>query len=313
MKAAVLSQYGVPRYGDFPTPTAQAGCVVVDVRAASLNAIDVALAAGRHPLAPKELPVVAGIEGIGTVGGHKRVYFVRPTSPYGSMAETTLVPENNILDVPDGIDDARAAALGNGGMAALMPLRDCAAIREGESVLILGATGVVGQLAVQCASALGAGQIVAAGRSADALGVCAVHGATSQIILDDHIRPEDLRASSPGGFDVVIDYVGGAPAAAACRALAPRGRLVQVGDRAGVEIPLPVAPLRVSGGSVTGFMPTHYGMEAMRSAYETLVCWTLESRIVVATSTTSLHDLELAWQAYGGAREKAVLLVGDQS
>src|SRR5262249_24004408 len=150
MKAAVLNEHGSPCYGDFDEPSPQNGHSHVSVRAASVNAIDVALASGRHPFSPKVLPIVTGIEGVGVTQG-RRVNFFGSAPPYGSMAQTTLVPDTNMFDVPDGLDDARAAALGNGGLAALMPLRDGAAMRPGERGPLLGATRTVGRLAVHSA------------------------------------------------------------------------------------------------------------------------------------------------------------------
>jgi NADPH:quinone reductase-like Zn-dependent oxidoreductase len=238
VKAAVLGQYGVAVYGDFDAPSPQDGHSPVSVRAAPVNAIDVTIASVRHPLSDKVLPIMTGIEGVGITGG-RRVYFFGPTPPYGSMAQTTLVPDTNMFDVADGLDDARAAALGNGGLAVFIPLHDAAAMRAGERLLIQGATGTVGRLAIQCAAALGAGQIVAAGRDRDGLKRAATLGATPTISLTRD-RPLDhaLRETAPTGFDIILDYLGGERASAASRVLAPRGRLIQLGDRAGDEITL---------------------------------------------------------------------------
>jgi NADPH:quinone reductase-like Zn-dependent oxidoreductase len=311
MKAAVLGQYGVPCYGDFDEPSPQNGHSLVAVRAASVNAIDVALASGRHPFSPKVLPIVAGIEGVGVTQA-RRVYFFGPAPPYGSMAQTTLVPDTNMFDVPDGLDDARAAALGNGGLAAFMPLRDGAAIRPGERVLILGATGTVGRLAIQCAAALGAGQIVAAGRDRDALDRDAELGATSTISLTDGRPLHDIiRGAAADGFDIILDYLGGEPASAASRVLAPRGRLIQLGDRAGHAMTVALAPLRAVGASIIGFMPSHYGQAAMRSAYAKLTQLTLEGTLIVETTTAPLRAVEDVWRAHRNARTKLILSIGE--
>jgi NADPH2:quinone reductase len=228
------------------------------------------------------------------------------------MAQTTLVPDTNMFDVPDGLDDARAAALGNGGLAAFMPLRDGAAIRPGERVLILGATGTVGRLAIQCAAALGAGQIVAAGRDRDALDRAAELGATSTISLTDG-RPLDdiIRGAAPAGFDIILDYLGGEPASAASRVLAPRGRLIQIGDRAGHNMTVELAPLRAVGASIIGFLPAYYGLAAMRSAYATLTQLTLDGTLIVETTTAPLRAVEDVWRAHANARAKVVLSIGE--
>jgi NADPH2:quinone reductase len=311
VKAAVLGQYGVPRYGNFNAPLPQDGHSLVSVRAASMNAIDVAIASGRHSLSPRVLPIVTGIEGVGITEG-RRVYFFGPTPPYGSMAQTTLVPDTNMFDVADGLDDARAAALGNGGLAAFIPLHEAAAMRAGERVLILGATGTVGRLAIQCARSLGAGQIVAVGRDHDGLERAATLGATSTIsLIHDHPLDHALRETAPTGFDIILDYLGGEPASAASCVLAPRGRLIQLGDRAGDEVRLSVAPLRAVGGSVIGCRPTHYGVAAMRSAYTRLTQLTLEGTLIVETTTAPLQAVEEVWRAHGNARTKVVLSIGE--
>jgi NADPH:quinone reductase-like Zn-dependent oxidoreductase len=222
------------------------------------------------------------------------------------------VPDTNMFDVPDGLDDARAAALGNGGLAAFMPLRDGAAIRPRERVLILGATGTVGRLAIQCAAALGAGHIVATGRDRDALDRAAELGASSTISLTDgRALDEIFRGAAPAGFDIILDYLGGQPASAASRVLAPRGRLIQLGDRAGHDMTVAVAPLRAVGASIIGFTPAHYGLAAMRSAYATLTQLTLEGTLIVETTTAPLRAVEDVWRAHRDARAKVVLSIGE--
>jgi NADPH:quinone reductase-like Zn-dependent oxidoreductase len=120
-----------------------------------------------------------------------------------------------------------------------------------------------------------------------------------------------MRGAAPGGFDVILDYLGGEPASAASRVLAPRGRLIQLGDRAGHEMTVSVAPLRAVGASIIGFMPALYGLAAMSSAYDTLTRLTLEGTLIVETKTAPLHAVEDVWRAHRDARTKVVLSIGE--
>jgi NADPH2:quinone reductase len=125
--------------------------VVVNVTAAAISQFDVVHASGKHAIKPPTLPAVVGNEGVGRLEDGRRVYFAGPLAPHGSMAEQTLVNSSNLIDVPTGVDDATAAALGNSGLAAWLPLSSRAQLVPDEVVLIIGATGIVGRLAVQAA------------------------------------------------------------------------------------------------------------------------------------------------------------------
>src|SRR5260370_41393406 len=157
MKAAVLYELGnAPRFDEFAEPTAGKDEAVVRVRGASLKAVDRQLASGAHYASPRELPVVCGTDGVGGLEDGTRVFFGGPGRPYGAMAERTVAPRAFCFPVPPGIDDDTAAAPPNPGVSAWLSLTHPAKVAPGETVLILGATGVTGQLAVQIAKLLGA-------------------------------------------------------------------------------------------------------------------------------------------------------------
>jgi NADPH2:quinone reductase len=303
MRAAVLTSYGTPSYGDFPDPEDDH---VLDVLAAGLNGVDVLIASGTHYFSPKELPVVAGIDGVGRTADGRRVYFSRPPAPYGSMAERAPVQPTAVLPVPDGVSDVVAAALGNAGMAAWMPLSDSGRLAAGETVLVLGATGVVGRLAVQAARLLGAGTVIAAGRDAGRLAELRELGADRTVDLARDDLPGALRAA--GGVDVIVDYLWGQPAAAALTAGKPGVRLVHVGDRAGAEAPVPGALLRSLGASITGFLPVWSGAAAMATAYRRLGEAAAAGHLDVPAEAVPLADVAAAWARYPGTRHKLVLV-----
>ncbi|MGO9901794.1 MAG: hypothetical protein ACLP0J_19390 [Solirubrobacteraceae bacterium] len=171
MKAAVLHKLGeVPRYVDSPEPVAGDGEVLVEVKAVAAENVDKAVAAGTHFAASQfhpNLPAIVGFDGIRTLPDGTLVGFSQPRPPYGALAERTVVPVANTIPAPDGIDPATAVVLSSAvtGFA----IKTAAGFTPGETVLIQGATGVAGRLAVQVARLLGAGRVVATGRDEDAL------------------------------------------------------------------------------------------------------------------------------------------------
>lgn len=312
MKAAVLEKYGVPTYRDYPEPDLADfdGCELVDVHAATINNIDIITAAGTHFFSPTTFPVVAGIEGAGVTADGTRVYFGRPMSPYGSMAEKTVVNKNYALPIPDALEFPMAATLGNAGMAAAMPFLDVAPLRPGNTVAVLGASGVVGRLAVQIAGLLGAETVIAVGRDAEALEETRDLGATGIVVtegLDADEVTAGLTAASGGGVDVIVDYTWGPPALAALAAGNTGVRLVQIGESAADAIVLPAQLLRAKGASVTGFVPIHYGPQAMKAAYSQLTEWSVSGSLRVDYISVPLADVADAWDAAGRSRRKLVL------
>src|SRR5580692_9094866 len=195
MRAAVLRAYGVPVADSFEEPSPDRDQAVVDVLAAGLNPVDVAICAGRFYAGKPPLPSVAGREGVGRLDG-QRVYFDAPVSPFGSMAERALVDPRSTYPVPDGVADGVAVALGISGLAAWLALTWRAQLKEGEHVLVLAASGVLGQIAVQAAKLLGAGRVVAAARSPEGLARCLELGADASVRLDD---PDDLSVALAQG------------------------------------------------------------------------------------------------------------------
>ena len=170
MNAAVLHQFGEPpRCEQFPEPVAGENEVIVQVHTASIKPVDRQIASGSHYATPGQLPFVCGIDGVGHLSDGQRVFFAGCRPPYGAMAQQTVVPKAFTFPLPATLTDELAAAIPNPGVSAWLALTFRAKLAAGENVLILGATGVTGGLAVQIAKLLGAARVVAAGRNQQCL------------------------------------------------------------------------------------------------------------------------------------------------
>lgn len=304
MNAAVVNVLGQPPvFQDFPDPTPLEGEVVIQVRAAGLHPIVKALASGSHYLATGEVPSVPGVDGVGTLPDGRRVYFSTfARKPWGTMCERTVSPLARCLPLPDGIDDTQAAAIVNPGMSAWLSLKWRAAVTEGETVLILGATGVAGQLAIQAARHLGASRIIAAGRNVEALSTLEIDRVVPLGQAEDAVR-EAFAAEVASGVDVVIDYLWGRPTELLLEALAKsfnptathRVRLVEVGESAGKTISLPGATLRSVDlrimGSGFGSVPLQAVFDAIPTLFEMAAAGVLR----VAAEPVPLAEVEEAW------------------
>jgi len=318
MKAAVLHKLGSePCYEDFVEPAAQDGEILVRVRAASLKSVDKQMAAGSHYASPKELPAICGMDGVGTLEGGSRVFFGGPRKPFGAMAERTVAPRAFCFPVPDAIDDATAAALPNPGVSAHLVLTQNARLASGETVLILGATGVTGKLAVQVARLLGARRIVGAGRNREALSRLLELGADAVIQLDqsdDDLKKSFAREAGKDGFNVVVDYVWGKPTEAFLAALTQseitaigaETRLIQVGESAASVISLPAAVLRSRALTIRGTagIPPR---DALATAMKQIMDWAAAGQLTIETETIPLAQVQQAWQR--NERSRRIVLI----
>jgi NADPH2:quinone reductase len=303
MKAAVISALGqVPEYQDFPDPTPGPGEAVVHVRAAGLHPIVKAFAAGTHYAGKGEVPMIPGIDGVGTLDDGRRVYFGFSRQPWGTMCERAVAPLARCIPLPDGIDDIQGAAIANPGMSAWLSIKERAALKPGESVLILGATGVAGQLAIQAARHLGASRIVAAGRNLDALAFEKTDAVVSLTQPEDAIR-DAFTDEAKQGIDVVIDYLWGRPTELLLEALArtfdPNAarstRLVEVGESAGKTISLPGATLRGVDLKVMGSGFGSFPLQRVLDAIPTLFTLGAAGTLKVAVEPVPLSQVESAW------------------
>ncbi|HEY4238709.1 MAG TPA: zinc-binding alcohol dehydrogenase family protein [Kofleriaceae bacterium] len=297
MKAAVLhGPDRVPAYEDFADPAPAAGEIVVDVLAASLHHLTRGHALGKHYSSHGQFPSIPGVDGVGRRPDGQLIYFGGVRAPYGTFAERAATRGG--LPLPAGLDPQRAAAMMNAAASSWLALSCRAPIEAGATVLVVGATGASGSLALQIARHLGATRVIAVGRRRDAL--AALHP-------DAALTPDDkdaLVAEFARGVDVVLDYVWGAPAqamfAAIMAAHSPkRLRYVNIGALAGDAQVHPhllrSLPIELLGSGIGSVSQAQWAHELPR-ILAALPAFTLRFDPV------PLADVAAAWQREGGDR-----------
>ncbi len=292
---------------------------MVRVRAASLKNIDKARASGAHYDSHRELPVVCGIDGVAALSDGTRVFCGGCRAPFGMMAEQAVVPRAYCLPVPDAVDDTTAAALPNPALSSWLPLVWSAKLKPGETVLILGATGVAGKLAIQIAKFLGAGRVVAAGRNHQVLATLADLGADATIALDRsdaEVAASFVGEASRRRFDIVLDYLWGHPTELLLNALTGHDvmaegnavRLVEIGEIAGPTISLSAATLRSSGIQIFG---SGGGGIPHRAVFETFPqLWALagSGKLRIDIEPVPLAVIEDAWERHDSRGRRLVIV-----
>ena len=312
MKAALIKEPGTsPVYTDFREPVATAGLVPVKVAASSLSHVTKSRAAGAHYSASGKFPLVPGVDGTGTLEDGTRVYFVLPEAPFGGMAEYCLVKQNRCIPLPPALDDVTAAAIAIPGMSSWAAFVERAKLARGETVLINGATGTSGSLAVQIAKHLGAGKVIATGRNVQALQSLHALGADVTISLaqDKDALEGEFQKHFRDGVGVVLDYLWG-PSAELLLASATKAaedvvplRFVQIGAISAPTITLPSSALRSTAielmGSGIGSVP----MPRIFEAITHLLDATIPQGFRIATHAVPLSAVESHWtKAEGRAR-----------
>jgi NADPH:quinone reductase-like Zn-dependent oxidoreductase len=298
MRAAILHEYGTtPALGEFDEPEPAEGQVVADVLAAGLNPVDLRRASGTFYGRVPPVPCVAASEGVARLPDGRRVYFDPPVEPYGSLAERTLLDASTTFDVPEGLEEGVAVALGIAGLAGWLALEWSAKLREGETVLVLAASGTVGLIAVQAARILGAGRIVAAARSREGLAAAERAGADATVALgevDD--LTEALEEAGGGGFDVIVDPLWGEPGVAALKTANRFGRHVALGQSAGAEATITNADVRGTPMTIVGHTNYAVPLEDRRAAYERMAAHAAAGELQIAYEEVPLDDVQAAWE-----------------
>jgi len=277
------------------------------------------MASGSHYGSHRELPVICGIDGVGVLDDGTRVFCGGSPPPYGMMAELTVVPKAFCLPVPADLDDRTAAALPNPALSSWLPLLWRAKLKPGETVLILGATGVSGKLAIPIAKHLGAGRVVAAGRNERALKTLPALGADATIALDQsdaELTSAFAREAGQSRFDVILDYLWGRPTEILLAALTRDDvlaessvvRLIEIGDMAGPAISLPAAALRSSGIELYGSGGGSIPHSAIFDAFPKLWALALAGKLPIDTEAVPLAEVESAWRRNDAAGRRLVLV-----
>ena len=315
MNAAVVQSFDAPpTYNPFADPIPQDGETLVTVTAAALHQIVRSIANGTHYMSKGELPFIPGVDGagrlqdaVGQLPAGTRVYFGGARFPYGTLCEQTVINPAMIVPLPDAIGDTLAAGIANPAMSSWVAL-DRGRFTPGESVLILGATGTAGQLAVQIAKSRGARHIIAAGRNPEALEKLKSLGANTVISLtqDNDALIAALRSEfAANGLDIVLDYLWGPPASAALEAIAqkglsktaPRVRYIQIGSMAGASIPFHAATLRSSGLELLGSGFGSASLDQIRDAITGFFAAAATTPFQTHIKAVPLRDVEALWNA----------------
>jgi NADPH:quinone reductase-like Zn-dependent oxidoreductase len=228
MKAAIVLEAGkTPVFGDFQEPTPVPGEEKITVIASALSNFAKLNASAYTKRESGQYPFIAGIDGVGRTQNGRRVYFINPRAPFGAIAETVVVNSSQCITLPEGVDDIMAAAIANPGSSSWIAFKERARLEMGENVLINGATGIAGKLAVQIAKHLGAKKVIATGRNAAALEETKSLGADVTISL--LLKPDELEKTfkeqiGGDGVDVVIDYLWGEYAEILMSAISKEGK-----------------------------------------------------------------------------------------
>lgn len=310
MKAALVTEWGRnPAYTDVPEPQPRDSAEVATVEASALTNLTRALVSGKH-YASKEiqLPAIPGVDGVARLSDGRRIY-TGALGYSGMMAERALVDPHGGVDVPEHVDSVTAAALPNPGISAWTALFHAAAVKPGDHVLVLGATGVTGSMAVQLADAMfGAEKVVAVGRNTERLEWLRSAGAHDTIALGEQdfgVKVAEMHAERP--FDAVLDYLWGDPAAQLLTALAgshPAAhyhptRFVQIGSMAGPTLPLDAGVLRGTGitlcGVGIGSVPPEVLGRARTEALPRLFAMVADGQLELRTQPRALADVAQVW------------------
>lgn len=312
MRAARITAYGqAPELTELDAPgepgpygASVAGpAEIVEVLIAGINPVDLAIASGKFDAGAPPLPYVPGTEGIGRMAGGETVWFDGAHHPWGSMAERAVITEGAGITLPQGTAPEQAIGFGVAGLAAWLSLQWRGEVRDGETVLILGASGSVGQVAIQAARLMGAGRVVGMARSARGREKALALGADEAIGSDgdrDQLSAR-IREATGGGAHLVIDGLWGEPAAAALQTMQPQGRLVQVGNSAAVDATVGAGPLRGGLVSVLGYRNHWAPREVRVEAFRRMCSLAASGDLVLDVEVLPLGDVAEAWDRQSGS------------
>ena len=285
---------------DVPDPAPAPGEVLIEVRAVPVNYVDIVQITGRYQFKPK-LPYTPGkgpagiVRALGTgVTGLAVGDRVLGMNEHSGYAELIVVGQQDVYKLPDCLSFVEAASMSLGFDTSWMALRERARIKPGDNVLVLGATGAVGNAAVQLAKAMGAGVVMGAVSSPEKFAAVKAAGAEAMIDLSQPDMKESLRrqvfsATNDHGADIIIDPVGGEMFEAAIRGVAWRGRVVILGFAAGGIPSLKLNYLMLKNCEVSGMQISDYRRrtpELMRQCFQEIFAFWEAGKIHAPPSRT---------------------------
>jgi NADPH:quinone reductase-like Zn-dependent oxidoreductase len=318
MNAAVVTSFDEPpHYRQFEVPQPTDGDqMLVDVLAVGLHPRVRSGASGTHYTSTGTLPMIPGIDGVGRRPDGKRIYFVADDDVVGTMADKALVDPRRSIELPDSVDAATVAATMNPAMSAWVALRVRVPIEPGQSVLVLGATGNAGTMAVRVARLLGAGRVVGAGRDLERLNALTALGADQVVRLtDDAGATGEALAEAAADVDIVIDYLWGRPAQQAMMALltarsdcSRQLNWIEIGAIAGPMIELPSVALRSANLRLQGNGQGAVSARAYLAELPSLIEQIGAGTIALTATCKALADVEAIWGAKDAPGERTVLV-----
>jgi len=314
VRAVVVSELGqVPDVLDMAEPEPGEDEVLLEVLAAPLNPVDLGVASGRFFGGFPPLPYVAGAEAVGRVAGTGQVVWTGMqglgVSRNGCLAERVAARSALLVPVPEGVDPALAGACGIAGISAWLPLTWRAPVRPGDTVLVLGATGVLGSVAVQAAKLLGAGRVVAAGRNPGRLERAVELGADETVLLSSADLARALRHACGGeGPDIVVDPLWGEPLVAALHAAARNARIVHIGQSAGPEASIPSGLVRGKSLEILGYTTTTVPLDVLASGFQSLAEHAAAGRIQIDLEPVALEDAPDAWRRQAAGSDTKLIV-----
>ncbi|MCR8632176.1 quinone oxidoreductase family protein [Paenibacillus radicis (ex Xue et al. 2023)] len=318
MYAAVVRSFdSIPKYEKFeiPNPTGKYE-VLLDVIAAGLHPRVRSQANDSHYTSDGELPLIPGIDGVGRLEDGRLVYFVAPDTPFGTFAEKTVVDLRRSIPLPEGADAVQIAAAMNPAMSSWVALRRRVDFQQGQKILVLGATGNSGQMAIQIAKFLGASQVIGAGRDQDRLNSLPALGA--DVIVSLVGEPEEVAerlAEASSEVDIVIDYLWGKPAESVMVPLlmkrsdrSKKLSWVQIGSIAGPTAAVPSVALRSANFQVLGSGQGSVTATGYIAKFPVLIDTIASGKLNVNAVTFSLSEVEDVWNTSFAPGQRAVFV-----
>ena len=298
IRAALITKLGNgATLGTLPVAAPVGGESEVTMEAAALNPADRAISEGRFYAGYPEPPYVPGLEAVGRVGS-RRVYVSGAglgIARHGLVRDSFTAPDDTFIEIPGHVDAAKAVALGTAGLAGWLPMEWRAAVQPGETVLVLGATGFAGTVAVQAARHLGAGKVIAAGRDRARLGGLERFVDATVPLDDPDLEAAFVGACGKGGAQVIYDCLWGEPLIAALQAASLDGRVVHVGASAGPIANLPSASIRGKRLNVLGYSNFGVPRPILEATYLKMLDFVAKGSLEIQVEEIRLELVAEAW------------------